>query len=568
LESRKRGVQVPAANGGAACEGGLEEVRPCQQVDCKIATWTAWSTCDQACGGGTRTRHRPYLTLPRFGGKPCFKSVNLHEIEACNRPPCHPDKDCAVDIWGAWLPCSVTCGDGQQSRARKVKHPRKMGGIGCNLPLMETRVCSGSGCTTGTDCVWADWAVWSTCSLTCGGGEQIRNREIAVMPKKGGKPCDPIPKEEMIACNAHRCAIGGCTDGKWGMWAMWGACSKSCDGGVAFRSRLVAIEANWCGNPAVGPDRDFRQCSQGVSCGDVDCKFSRWSAWSACTQACSGIKRRSRVIEQQVQANGKACSGALKETAPCNPGFNETTPAGCASGAAQHVTCEFGEWNVGGCSSTCGGGRRQKTRHENIGASLSTTTASSCNGAIDVVEACNTQLCPQDIVTQCKWGDWTQWGACDKCGGQKKRHRQIMQMPANGAVCPVEASEDLAKCPRVCHGIAQGSYCTWQAWDSWGSCDMSCGKGVRKRRRILTMVHGGDLPDSVAMVMNMARLYEDGEHAPSQSRLSSVEQLEDSRMKELAMAFAGGCAFFVVTAFALQRFSRHHQPVSSQAPLE
>jgi hypothetical protein len=157
------------------------------------------------------------------------------------------------------------------------------------------------------------------------------------------------------------------------------------------------------------------------------------------------------------------------------------------------------------------------------------------------------------------------WAECDKCGGQRKRHRQITQMPANGAICDVHASEELDTCPRDCNGFAPGSYCTWQAWKDWGSCDKTCGTGGRRsRRRLLEMTANGALPDSIAMIMGMARLYEDDTMAPVKR---TTEEMENGRTKELLLAFAGGCIAFAVTFLAVQRLSRHRLR-SDLVPLE
>lgn len=191
-------------------------------------------------------------------------------------------------------------------------------------------------------------------------------------------------------------------------------------------------------------------------------------------------------------------------------------------------------------------------------------TISSCDGATSVLEPCNTQACPEDVVTKCSWADWMDWGDCNKCGGQRKRHRQISQMPANGAVCPVHASEELDTCPRNCHGYVPGTYCTWQSWADWGSCDATCGRGRRSRRRNLIMTANGALPDSVAMVMGMARLYEVD---PVAALRRATEEMENSRTKELAMAFAGGCLAFATSVLLVQQRSRRPSP-SDSIPLE
>ena len=54
------------------------------------------------------------------------------------------------------------------------------------------------------DCEWDEWGDWSTCSLTCGGGEQTRSRVILRPEAFGGVPCVG-PPEEARACNEDAC---------------------------------------------------------------------------------------------------------------------------------------------------------------------------------------------------------------------------------------------------------------------------------------------------------------------------------------------------------------------------
>jgi hypothetical protein len=79
------------------------------------------------------------------------------------------------------------------------------------------------------------------------------------------------------------------------------------------------------------------------------------------------------------------------------------------------------------------------------------------------------------------------------------------------------------------------------------------------------MTPGGALPDSIAMLMGMARLYEEGHSGPTKR---SVMDMEHARMRELSLAFASGCAFIGAIAFAAQRFSRSQVPSSPLIALE
>merc|ERR1712066_285057 len=50
-----------------------------------------------------------------------------------------------------------------------------------------------------------------------------------------------------------------------------------------------------------------------------------------------------------------------------------------------------------------------------------------CAGELKKVEKCNMEACPVciDCIKVCKWGQWEHWDSCTKCGGQRKRTRQM-----------------------------------------------------------------------------------------------------------------------------------------------
>ena len=53
------------------------------------------------------------------------------------------------------------------------------------------------------DGVWYNWAEWSECSVTCGGGTTRRTRECEP-PQYNGVDCMGSSEEE-VACNENAC---------------------------------------------------------------------------------------------------------------------------------------------------------------------------------------------------------------------------------------------------------------------------------------------------------------------------------------------------------------------------
>eukprot|EP00929_Paragymnodinium_shiwhaense_P046780 TRINITY_DN237_c0_g2_i2.p1 TRINITY_DN237_c0_g2~~TRINITY_DN237_c0_g2_i2.p1 ORF type:complete len:1617 (-),score=410.89 TRINITY_DN237_c0_g2_i2:304-5154(-) len=549
---RKRDVLTPGQGSGKPCVGAMDEMKPfTDKIDCKVSDWTAWDACDAKCGGGQQSRYRQVMEAAKNGGIAC--DANLAETQGCNEAPCVKPVDCTVGLWGNWSACSVTCGTGQTSRSRTVTSLSNQMGHGCLDVLSETKPCDAKPCETD-DCAWSEWSDWDGCTCDCGGGMKGRTRRILRFPDKGGKPCTPMDKSEVVPCNTQPCTNGKCIDGRWGDWSEWGQCSTTCEGGVATRHRKMDVEPNFCGKPAEGFSKEVGECNVDVSCfPPVDCKFATWDSWSDCSAACFGIHRRSRGIAVHRVGTGKSCVGVTEETWPCNPGQDEKAPTGCEDGPP--VDCEVSDWHISGsCTATCGGGQLMKSRTILVNAK---NGGKPCTDTLSKTEPCHTQACPAECkAVDCKWSDWGAWSDCDKCGGQKRRQRHIVSnAKCAGTPCNLTTTEEVTHCPRMCDSQ---SFCAWDEWAEWSPCSATCDEGRRHRHRSLTVKAvtgpGGKLTklDEIPTTdMDEEALEQNLEVLSSRAR-----DLEARRLQELVVAFGAGLVTLVAMVAGFRAFSR------------
>merc|ERR1712050_645861 len=109
-----------------------------------------------------------------------------------------------------------------------------------------------------------------------------------------------------------------------------------------------------------------------------------------------------------------------------------------------------------------------------------------CEETLSETRGCDSRPCPTECSpVDCKWSGWNHWGACDKCGGEKKRFRHILaHAHCGGKPCEPTVAEEAMNCTRTCH---EPSYCAFGNWQSWSDCSADCGSGVRNRKRLLEL---------------------------------------------------------------------------------
>ncbi|CAI5440940.1 unnamed protein product [Caenorhabditis angaria] len=123
-------------DGNAIDDGG-------DRVDCEVSKWTAWGACSVSCGRGKKARTRQIVKLPRNGGTRCSEHM-IQELQ-CRLRPCPVKLACQVGPWSRWSTCSVSCGEGVQTRKRRVIRARNddWEEIECAESEMDSRRCTG-----------------------------------------------------------------------------------------------------------------------------------------------------------------------------------------------------------------------------------------------------------------------------------------------------------------------------------------------------------------------------------------------------------------------------------------
>uniref|UniRef100_A0A3Q3F4P0 SCO-spondin n=1 Tax=Labrus bergylta TaxID=56723 RepID=A0A3Q3F4P0_9LABR len=554
---------------------------------CHWSAWSSWSPCDVTCGLGLQQRYRSPVNpagAVRVQMCPGDSSEARHCSSSCLLP------DGVWSKWTSWSECSKTCFNhvddvGIRRRFRSCNHTltafnhthtdSDCGGDGEEQEPCNTLHCPVHG-------GWSEWSPWSQCSSECDSGVQTRERFCNSPPSQyGGNSCSG-PHIQTGDCNSHPCS-GVCPEGMVYMTAAeceahGGACPRVCldmtstevqcatscyDGcycALGFyllNSSCVPLAQCPCYHqgelyPASAsmPVDACNNCTcinGEMECGtapcSVDCGWSSWTQWSACSRTCDvGVRRRYRSGTNPPPAfGGQPCKGDRVgiDTCSIEPCIGVKEP--------------WSAWSK--CSVTCGGGYRTRTRGP-IRVHGTAQQFSACNlqpcgdgkacppgqewkqcvrGAVsctdltmDISRNCTPGCqCPQGTVQQdgvcvrepdCRcdvggeqykpgdtlnlkkciwrklqtlpltpvfdghWSTWTPWGQCSvSCGaGLQSRYRFCSSPQRSGSGLPCVGAH---REDQVCVNTPCDRDGGWSQWSNWTDCTKSCGGGVKSRRR-------------------------------------------------------------------------------------
>ncbi|XP_072048493.1 coadhesin-like [Amphiura filiformis] len=287
-QSRTR-TCISCGDPSTGCVGAESDEQACNTQECPAWTsWEAWSSCSASCcGEQSRTR-----TCRSCGYSSTGCSGAGRSERSCNTQRC-----LAWTSWGAWGTCSASCCGGEQSRNRTC--------LSCGDPSTD---CVGAEsdeqkCNTQECPAWTSWEAWSSCSASCC-GEQSRTRTCRSCGYSS-TGCSGAGRSER-SCNTQRCLA-------WTSWGAWGTCSASCCGGEQSRNRTCLS----CGDPStdcVGAESDEQKCNT------QECpEWASWGSWGSCSaECCGGTRTRRRTCYSCDGGSSSGCSGSSSNSEDCN----------------------------------------------------------------------------------------------------------------------------------------------------------------------------------------------------------------------------------------------------------
>jgi hypothetical protein len=134
----------------------------------------------------------------------------------------------------------------------------------------ETRACNIQNCPV--NCI-GEWGNYGACDKSCGGGLQYRQYKVTQNEAYGGTTC-PFSNSfiQSQACNNQACPVN-CQ----GYWTEWSECS----GCTGTQSRTYIVTQN-AQNGGISCEATAGKIETRTCVKDCNCILGNWGAWSSC----------------------------------------------------------------------------------------------------------------------------------------------------------------------------------------------------------------------------------------------------------------------------------------------
>ncbi|EFX88574.1 hypothetical protein DAPPUDRAFT_191054 [Daphnia pulex] len=307
-----------------------------------------FSECSKTCGGGVQ---QALIVCVRDRDQ---VPVADHRCKEEDRPPsetvrCGP-KPCPADwVLGEWTPCTVTCGDGIQTRDLTCKQE-----ISATLTMrVNEAACLGAAplvprvrnCNLGHCAKWHT-SDWGKCSTSCGKG--MRHRRVYCQGFDGRDVGESDCSATEKPSGSDICDMGSCSANTWFFTEWTGQCSEECGTGIQTRKAHCSSNSEMDCDVSKKPDTS-RTCVSAKDCS------GKWFAgpWSQCSATCDeGTQTREVICLTFMRGQYRV---GLDMQCPARDKPNNTAPCNLGKCLPQWYTTDWSE-----CSATCGTGAQRR----------------------------------------------------------------------------------------------------------------------------------------------------------------------------------------------------------------
>ncbi|XKL66796.1 hypothetical protein PGB90_010216 [Kerria lacca] len=440
-----------------------EESKPKLKNKRKKFIWkiTDYTPCSKSCGGGTQTSI--YSCVKEMNQQHVVTEKRCSGIEkpdklilGCNNKPCP-----AMWMIEDWGQCSVTCGEGIETREILCKQE-----ISSTLTvtvseeaclttlspnLLRTRPCFRKPCADGSSLpIKPYWktGTWSICSVRCGTG--TKTRTVQCMAENEDE-CSKAERPD----NETICDMGSCNAQGSYMWLTteWSQqCSENCGTGIQSRKVICSTGAQQESLCDKNSKPEFVK-----NCTNIDQCAGRWftGPWTRCSEDCDWGRQYRNAVCLSYDVNTKYYD--VVENSRCKENDKPSLEQACLI-----KPCNF-QWfatSWSACTRSCDFGiQRREVRCFNEDYEPSTNCKE--DGKPATRRSCNTQKC--NIYSIKKETNSSAQETLMEASNKNDRNTKNLQF-AKDSQCKDELSN--------CHLVAQARLCNYKYYKTF--CCVSC----------------------------------------------------------------------------------------------